>query len=237
MYDGSWSERRSAAVFRISYSALLLAALDGGRRFAEKNPENSFLVPFLAAALPAAQFVHIIRDGRDAAVSHAEQPWLAAASAGTASVGPARQAFGARTRGGGWKPDRRDEFAAVSDIVRSAWCWRRFTEAALAGLAGLPGGRMLELRYESVVTRPRRARPSHWPAFSVPRPPGSQALRAGLAQAKTSSVGRWRDVLDEPEIAEVERRDRAAALPARVHLRPRPPATAGAVSRSAGGQA
>ena len=54
VYDGSWSERRSASVFRLSYSALLVAALDGGRRFAEKNPENSFVVPFLAAALPAA---------------------------------------------------------------------------------------------------------------------------------------------------------------------------------------
>src|SRR6266702_1780863 len=50
VYDGSWSARRAAAVFRLSYSALLLAALDGGRRFSEKNPENSFVIPFLAAA-------------------------------------------------------------------------------------------------------------------------------------------------------------------------------------------
>src|SRR6516164_11867359 len=41
VYEGVWSERSSAAVFRISYSALLLATLEGGRRFAEKNPENS----------------------------------------------------------------------------------------------------------------------------------------------------------------------------------------------------
>src|SRR6516165_8061861 len=82
VYDRSWSERRSAQVFRMSYSALVVTALHGGRRFADKTPENSFLVPFLAATFPAAQFVHIIRDGRDAAVSHAEKPWLTAAAAG-----------------------------------------------------------------------------------------------------------------------------------------------------------
>src|SRR5262244_262140 len=62
VYDGSWTERRCATVFRVSYSALLLAGLHGGRRFAEKNPENGFVVPFLAETMPDAQFIHIIRD-------------------------------------------------------------------------------------------------------------------------------------------------------------------------------
>ena len=201
VYDGSWSERRSAAVFKISYSALLLAALDGGRRFAEKNPENGFVVPFLAAALPAAQFVHIIRDGRDATVSHAEQPWLAASSGGTARRGRGGQLWGPYPR---WwvEPDRREEFTAVSDLVRSAWCWRRFTTAALAGLAGLPAGQMLELRYESVVRDPAGTA-ELLAGFLETSPAGLAALQAGLAQAKTSSVGRWRDVLTEPEIADV----------------------------------
>src|SRR6516165_12703241 len=56
VYDGSWSEHRCATVFRVSYAAMLLAGLHGGRRFAEKNPENSFVVPFLAEAMPDAQF-------------------------------------------------------------------------------------------------------------------------------------------------------------------------------------
>jgi len=126
VYDGSWSPRRGAAVFRLSYSALLLAALDGGRRFAEKNPENSFLVPFLAAEFPGAQFIHIVRDGRDAAVSHAEKPWLAAASAASGQRGMAGQLHGPQAR---WwvEPPRREEFAKVPDIVRAAWCWRRWS--------------------------------------------------------------------------------------------------------------
>ncbi len=201
VYDGSWSERRSASVFRLSYSALLVAALDGGRRFAEKNPENSFVVPFLAAALPAAQFVHIVRDGRDAAVSHAEQPWLAAASAGAARHGRGGQLWGPYPR---WwvEPERREEFSKVPDIVRSAWCWRRFTAAALDGLAELPAGRKIELRYERLVADPAGAA-DILAGFLGTSPAGLRELRAGLGQARTGSVGRWRGVLTEHETAEV----------------------------------
>jgi len=202
VYDGSWGERRCATVFRVSYSALLLAGLHGGRRFAEKNPENGFVVPFLAEAMPDAQFVHIIRDGRDAAVSHAEQPWLNAKSAGSGKRGRGGQLWGNAAR---WwvEPDRREEFAAVTDIVRSAWCWRRFTEAALAGLATLPAGRSIEVRYESVVSDPMHAT-DLLAGFLGTTPAGLEALRAGLSKAKPGSVGRWRKALDEPQVDDVQ---------------------------------
>jgi hypothetical protein len=202
VYDGSWSERRAAAVFRLSYAALLLAALDGGRRFSEKNPENSFVIPFLAAALPGAQFVHIIRDGRDVAVSHAEQPWLSAASAGAGRRGRGGQLWGPYAR---WwvEPERREEFAAVADIVRSAWCWRRFTEAALRGLAELPADRRIEVRYESVVRDPAGTA-RLLAGFLGTTPAGHQAVAAGLAEAKPGSVGRWRSALTGHQVAEVE---------------------------------
>ncbi len=202
VYDGSWSERRCATVFRVSYSALLLAGLHGGRRFAEKNPENSFVVPFLATAMPDAQFIHIIRDGRDAAVSHSEQPWLNAKSAGSGKRGRGGQLWGNEAR---WwvEPDRREEFAAVSDVVRSAWCWRRFTEAALAGLEGLPAGKSIEVRYESVVSDPMRAA-DLLSGFLGTTPAGVDALRAGLSTAKPGSVGRWRKTLDERQVSDVQ---------------------------------
>jgi hypothetical protein len=203
VYDGSWSQRRAASVFRLSYSMLLLAAMDGGRRFAEKNPENSFVVPFLATAMPTAQFVHIIRDGRDASVSHAEQPWLAAASAGTRR-GRGGQLWGPYPR---WwvEPGRREEFARVSDLARSAWCWRRFTTAALEGVAGLSrggGGRALELRYETMVQDPGGTA-DLLGRFLGTSAAGLKALRAGLAQARTSSLGRWR-ARPRSEIDEIE---------------------------------
>jgi hypothetical protein len=200
VYDGSWSERQSAAVFRLSYSALLLASLHGGRRFADKNPENSFVVPFLAATLPGAQFVHIIRDGRDAAVSHAEKPWLADRPGRQV---PGGQPWGPRAR---WwvEPERQQEFAAVPHIVRAAWCWRQFTEAALDGLAALPAAQAIELRYETVVSDPMAAA-GLVADFLGTSTTGRAALREGFARANPRSVGRWREALGPAETADVER--------------------------------
>jgi hypothetical protein len=202
VYDGSWSARRGAAVFRLSYSALLLAALDGGHRFAEKNPENSFLVPFLAGEFPSAQFIHIIRDGRDAAVSHAEQPWLAAASAATGRRGMAGQLHGPQAR---WwvEPERAQEFAQVTDVVRSAWCWRRFTGAALEGVAGLPPDRAAEVRYETLVRDPVGTADMLAGFLGVPAQ-GREELRAAMGRARTDSVGRWRAGLSGGDLAEVQ---------------------------------
>ena len=202
VYDGSWSARRAAAVFRLSYSALLLAALDGGHRFAEKNPENSFLVPFLAAEFPGAQFIHIVRDGRDATVSHAEKPWLAAASAASGQRGMAGQLHGPRARWWVERP-RREEFAQVSDIARSAWCWRRFTEAALDGVATLAPGRAMEVRYEAMVSDPA-ATAEHLAGFLGTSPAGRGELQAAMARARPDSVGRWRAALSGPDVAELE---------------------------------
>ncbi|MEM7219550.1 MAG: sulfotransferase [Pseudomonadota bacterium] len=42
---------------------------DGARRWCEKTPMNALHIERLAAAFPDAQFFHIIRDGRDAALS------------------------------------------------------------------------------------------------------------------------------------------------------------------------
>ena len=145
--------------------------------------------------------MHIVRDGRDAAVSHAEQPWLAVASAGAARRGRGGQLWGPYPR---WwvEPERREEFSKVPDIVRSAWCWRRFTTAALDGLAELPAGRKIELRYERLVADPAGAA-DILAGFLGTSPAGLRELRAGLGQARTGSVGRWRGVLTEHETAEV----------------------------------
>jgi hypothetical protein len=201
VYDGSWSARRGGTLFRLSYGALLLAALDGGYRLADKNPEYSFLVPFLAAEFPDAQFVHIVRDGRDATVSHAEQPWLAAASATAGRRGAGGQLHGPNAR---WwvEPERREEFPLVPDIVRSAWCWRRFTEAALDGVADLSAGRAAEVRYEAMVSDP--AATADMLADFLELPPGDRAgLHASLGRVRPDSVGRWRKALGERELADV----------------------------------
>jgi hypothetical protein len=202
VYEGTWSERTAARVFRSSYRLLLLAAGDGGRRFVEKNPENCFVVPFLVRAFPDARFIQIIRDGRDVAVSHAEKPWLSARSAGTGQRGRGGQAWGPWAR---WwvERDRAEEFAAASDLTRTAWSWRRFTESARTALAALPAERVLTVRYEDVVRRPQEAAETIAAFFGHDEPPPS--LRAAFATADPGSVGRWRTTLDADGLADVER--------------------------------
>ena len=202
VYEGTWTEQRAARVFRRTYRLLLLAAGDGGRRFVEKNPENCFVVPFLVRAFPDARFVQIIRDGRDVAVSHAEKPWLSARSAGTGLRGRGGQAWGPWAR---WwvEPARTAEFEAASDLTRTAWSWRRFTESARSALAQLPADRVLTVRYEDVVQRPQEAAETIAAFFGHTGAP--ESLRAALATADPSSIGRWRTALDDDGLADVER--------------------------------
>jgi hypothetical protein len=202
VYQGTWGERRTARVFRTSYRLLLLAAGDGGRRFAEKNPENCFVVPFLARTFPDARFIQIVRDGRDVAVSHAEKPWLSARSAGSGKRGRGGQAWGPWAR---WwvEPERAADFESASDLTRTAWSWRRFTASARAALAELPAERVLTVRYEDVVQRPQEAAETLARFLGHTEAPAE--LRAALATADPSSVGRWRKALDADGLADVER--------------------------------
>jgi hypothetical protein len=201
IYDRTWDERRGRRLFKMSYGALLLAALDGGYRFAEKNPENSFLVPFLSAEFPDAQFVHIVRDGRDAAVSHAEQPWLSAAATTSGQRGRGGQLHGPHAR---WwvEIERREEFAQVSDIVRSAWCWRRFTGSALDGVAGLAVGRAVEVRYEDMVSHPTGTADRLADVLELSAD-SRDALQASLSRARPDSAGRWRKTLQGSDLTQV----------------------------------
>lgn len=201
VYNASWSPDRAARVFRSAYRLLLVTGADGGRRFAEKNPENCFIVPFLAETFPDAQFIQIIRDGRDVAVSHAEKPWLAAGSAGSGRRGRGGQAWGPWAR---WwvEPERAEEFEHASDLTRTAWSWRRFTESARTGLATLSSDRVLTVRYEQVVTAPTAAAGQLATFLGYEETPAE--LVAALAAADPRSIGRWQQVLDAQGLADVE---------------------------------
>lgn len=54
---------------------LAFAATAGKTRWSEKSPQNAQHIALLAEAFPTARFVHVIRDGRDAAASF-HRRWL-----------------------------------------------------------------------------------------------------------------------------------------------------------------
>jgi hypothetical protein len=197
LYSGAWTDRKTAHVFRASCRALMLAAGDGGRRYVDKTPEYAFIIPFLATTFPTAMFVHIIRDGRDVAVSHSERPWLVADSAGSGQHGRAGTTWGPQARF--WvEPERRNQFSAVTDLERAAWAWRRYTQAAKDNLAAVPPERSFELRYERLVTEPTKIA-RELAEFIVVDDHGAAALAEAVSSGQASSVDRWRDALDDTQ--------------------------------------
>ncbi len=53
-----------------------VAATQGVSRWAETTPVHVTYIPEIKASIPDALFVHVIRDGRDVAVSMAKQQWI-----------------------------------------------------------------------------------------------------------------------------------------------------------------
>ncbi len=63
----------TAAVLRLVLS--VYAAAHGKKRWGEKTPIQVFYLPMLARLFPDAQFLHVIRDGRETAASLSEMWW------------------------------------------------------------------------------------------------------------------------------------------------------------------
>ncbi|MBX3029502.1 MAG: sulfotransferase [Chloroflexi bacterium] len=228
---GLWSPARSRRFFRMVYRWLLRYGLDGGRWFAEKTPTNAFLVPFLAETFPGSRFIHIIRDGRDAAASHLQKPWHRADSALSGRREPGGYLYGP------WAPwwvpvAERAAFESGPDILRMSMSWRLYTEAALQDTSSLGSDRHLELRYEDLVRSPGVVGERILDFLGVERAASRERLRDALATADPGSIGRWRELLD-PAAQAVLLQDAGALLRRLGYLDPSTPATGSADDRPA----
>ncbi|HWQ24158.1 MAG TPA: sulfotransferase [Gaiellaceae bacterium] len=159
----------------------------GKPRWGDKTPMYMRHLPLLERLFPAAQYVHLVRDGRDAAVSFLQLP------------------PGTYTR----------TWAHPTSAAAFACLWRTEVEAARA-LGGRVGReRYLEVRYEDLVDDPeavvRRicafARIPFVPdmleyagSVDVSAKPHQQRLR----QAPTRGVRDWRTELDAGEVRSFE---------------------------------
>jgi hypothetical protein len=167
-------------------------ALVRGVRGVEQTPETAFVLGAALRAYPFARAVHIVRDGRDVVCSLLERGWLSTARGGGDD---ARLPYGSQARF--WvEPERRQEFEDASDATRAAWAWRRYVTAARSA-----GGRVLELRYESLVADPAAAAAALGGHLDVEH----AALQRALGTAHDRSVGRFRSDLSPVQLADVER--------------------------------
>jgi len=203
VYEDLWSYRRAREFYRLVYRWLVRVERDGDLRFAEKTPTNIFLIPFLARAFPDSQFIHIIRDGRDASSSHMHKPWLRAEDAWSGEREPGGYLHGP------WpsfwvEPERRDEFLQTSDAKRMAWAWRRYTEAGLKDGAALGADRYHELRYEDLVREPVDEAEKILDFMQIKRQKSRDAFTSATMRADDSSVGTWRSTFYPSEMAEID---------------------------------
>jgi hypothetical protein len=191
VYFGLWTPARAARFYRRVYRWLDRLRLDGDLRFVDKTPRNALLVPFLADTFPDARFIHIVRDGRDVAASWSERPWLGETPIEGRTHEPGGYRYGPHPRM--WvEPDRVEEFRTTSTVHRCAWGWRRHVEAVQQASARLSEGRLLEIRYESLVGDPERVGGEVLDFLGIE----SDAVLAALGGIRGTSIGRWRDLSD-----------------------------------------
>jgi len=203
VYENLWGFRRSRWFFRLVYAWMVRVERDGDLRFSEKTPTNIFLIPFLSRAFPDSQFIHIIRDGRDAASSHMHKPWLRAEDAWSGEREPGGYLHGPWPKF--WvEPERRDEFTRTSDARRMAWAWRRYTETGLKEGRLLGPERYHELRYEDLVRDPVGEGERILDFLRIERKGSRDTFLSATIRADDSSVGTWRNTFYPSELAEID---------------------------------
>lgn len=179
---------RGASLHRSSYVDLLrffmseMCRSQGKRRWAEKTPANIYHMERLAREFPSSRFVHVIRDGRDVALSRRKLGWRVT-----------------------WAADPEEEFLGQVEH------WERVVRLGQASGARL-GSRYSEVRYESLVQCPEREIARLAGFVEAPIQSGSGglvpvgALKKGfsafqprLSGISSSPVERWRSLLTPRE--------------------------------------
>jgi len=180
---------REAEAHRDSYAAFLaffmgsMARNQAKTRWLEKTPEHIFYIRDLSNALPNARFIHIIRDGRDVAISRRKVGWV-----GTRS-----------------QNERTQLLCAAIEWERAVKAGRRYGEEL--------GKRYLEINYEALVRDTERVlevlnpfagtqltvRDLNESSIGSLRRSNS-AFAAAEPGVSNSAVERWREMLSEGDL-------------------------------------
>ncbi|HYA27262.1 MAG TPA: sulfotransferase [Acidobacteriota bacterium] len=155
----------------------------GKKRWAEQTPGHVFYVSLLSKSFPDAKFVHMIRDGRDVAVSKRKLGWSGTKSGDT-----------------------------LKQLIYAAKSWEMSVKAGRKQ-GGELGDRYMEIRYEDMVHNnidDVLARISHFADISVDRKRIESSTQGSLGKANTAydnqspgisskGVGRWKTELNNEE--------------------------------------
>lgn len=140
-----------------------LARAAGRNVVGDKTPCHCLAMPLLSRLWPQAKFVHVVRDGRDVALSMADHP------------GFERMVECASDSWSDLALDRRCETArrACSPVLEDYMrLWALRATRAVSDAKDLPPGAYLEIRYEQLLRRPRRESSRLAAFLGVPPTPG-----------------------------------------------------------------
>jgi len=203
IYEQLWTEQQATRFYRRVYRWLMLVHLDGDLRFAEKTPRNCMILEFLDRAFPTAQFIHVIRDGRDAALSGTREPWLLARNADSGKYEPGGYPVGPYAQF--WVEEhRREQFESTTDLHRCIWQWRRMTEHARQFGQRMPSTKFLEIRYESLVRQPTAVAERVLSFLNMERAVSTERFLHAVGRVRADSVGRWKNELSTDQLATID---------------------------------
>lgn len=147
-----------------------LARRFGKQIWVERSGGSIRLVPVLAEWFPDARFVHLCRDGRDAAISMRTHFWarlLLRYAKGLADVGldpfAVENAWGADPLAPSLERGMADRFPIAEferervDVADTGWLWNGMIERGLDYLGQLAPDRVMTIRFEDIAAAPRES--------------------------------------------------------------------------------
>ena len=183
----------------------------------EKSSANTLRLPFVAAVLPDARYIHLVRDGRDV-VASAYQRWTAPVDPvylikklrvlSPSSIGFAfwylHNLVRGRLRGtrgpaiwGPRYPGIEADVATLPTLTVCAKQWRACVEATLRDLDSIPPERLLAIRYEDLVTD---ADVMASVAAFLGLPDAEAVLAAYHRTVRKDRIGAWQQVLSREDL-------------------------------------
>jgi hypothetical protein len=166
-YMGLADGADARAVLSATHAA---AALYSERaHWGDSSNKLSWLIPDLAALMPDAKFVHLVRDGRKVAGSYFHKLGAECYDDRSTSVlqahfdDPVMQPAPPPEKRYWWPLPRRDdpraaEFRRYDQFARIAWHWVEINATIIRSLEALPADRQLFVRLEDLVVSPRLVR-------------------------------------------------------------------------------
>ena len=157
------------------------------QRWAAYGPDNAFYIPQIQREIPAALFIHIIRDGRDVALGLSKKPWIPSLP---------------------WDTSRR--FL----IMGAFWKWMVLKGQQNGRLAG---SNYIEVQFENLVLNPRETlarlsdflsqeldydRIQHSAVGTVVRPNSSHYSESTAGDF--NPAGRWRKQISAQDLSDFE---------------------------------